>query len=250
MTPLQQPELLPGLKTGHPISFEAYRNSVSLMLRASHKMNKLDFAERLIFALFLLFIYLPAWLYRFILKSTMWFWWILFIVGGAPRLDGGIEGLRDDAYRQISAWTGIALTVFALVNFWLPPLIKNFIYHDKLPNAVALLVLVDWSSLPVVQWFTLASALTTVAVVLWTNGVYLDSQNPHRANRLPVPLPWLGQLVKWKSAFGAVSIALLMLYFALYANAIHHYVPVSDWAASWLRWLYGDAAGHLGPVVP
>jgi hypothetical protein len=41
--------------------------------------------------------------------------------------------------------------------------------------------------------------------------------------------------------------ALLMFYFALYANAVHHFVLVSDWAAGWLRWLYGDAAERLRP---
>jgi len=63
------------------------------------------------------FVYLPAWAYRFILKSTLWFWWILFIVGGAPRLDGGIEGLRADVYRKASAWIGIATALFAVVSF-------------------------------------------------------------------------------------------------------------------------------------
>ena len=63
------------------------------------------------------FIFLPAWAYRFILKSTLWFWWILFIVGGAPRLDGGIEGLRADAYRKASAWVGSATAIFAAVGF-------------------------------------------------------------------------------------------------------------------------------------
>ena len=182
----------------------------------------------------------------------MWFWWILLIVGGAPRLDGGIEGLRADAYRKAWAWTGIATALFAVVSLcfgWLlKPWAENFA-HGKLPTAVALLVLVDWKSVPVVQWITLASALTTFAVVFWTHGVYIDSQNPQRAARLAVQLPWLGQLVKWKIAFGAVGIALLMLYFALYTNAVQHYVPVSDWAAGWLRWVYGAAAERLRPVA-
>jgi hypothetical protein len=69
-------------------------------------------------------------------------------------------------------------------------------------------------------------------------------QNPRRAELVAARLPWLGELVKWKTLFGAVGIALLMLYFALYANAVHHFVLVSDWAAGWL---YGDAAERLRP---
>ena len=124
------------------------------------------------------FIYIPAWAYRFILKSTLWFWSILIIVGGAPQLDGGIEGLRADAYRKASAWVGIATAVFAVVDFgfgWLlKPWAENFAAHASLPTAVALLVLVDWKSIPVVQWITLASALTTIAVVIWTHDVCVD----------------------------------------------------------------------------
>jgi hypothetical protein len=172
-------------------------------------------------------IYIPALAYRFIIKSTLWFWWILVIVGGAPRVDGGIEGLRADAYRKAWAWVGIATTLFAVVGFgfgWLlKPWAGNFAAEAKLPTAVALLVQVDWKSIPVVQWITLASALTTLAALFWTQAVYVDSQNPLRRPRAEAQMLRLGYLVKWKSGFGALGIALLMLYFALYANAVHHY---------------------------
>jgi len=91
--------------------------------------------------------------------------------------------------------------------------------------------------------------LTTIAVVIWTHDVCVDFPNPQRATRVRAQLPWLGHLVKWKAGFGAVGIALLMLYFALYANAVHHYVPLTDWAAGWLHWLYGSAAERLRPVA-
>ena len=95
-----------------------------------------------------------AWAYRFILKSTLWLWWIFLIVGGAPRLAGGIEGLRADAYRKASAWVGIATMIFAVVGFGLGWLLKPWAEtlgsHAPLPAAVALLVLVDWKSVPIV----------------------------------------------------------------------------------------------------
>jgi hypothetical protein len=246
MAPLQQPELLPGLPAGHDFGFAHTFGEVFSELGSSNLEDKVLALAVWVGASF---IYFPAWAYRFILKSTLWFWWILLIVGGAPRLDGGVEGLRDDAYRKASAWVGIATTVFAVVGFgfgWLlKPWADNLTAHAKLPTAVALLVLVDWKSIPVVQWVTLFSALTTIAVVILTRDVYVDSQNPQRAARVAAQLPWLGHLVKWKAGFGAVGIALLMLYFVLYANAVHHYVPVSDWTAGWLGLLYGGAAEPL-----
>jgi hypothetical protein len=246
--PLQQPELLPGLGTNHTLRFNVLFSKVRSRIDSTRGLD----GDEIVAIFLALLIYLPAWIYRFILKSTLWFWWILFIVGGAPRLEGGIEGLRADAYRKAWAWVGIATTLFAVVGFGFGSLLKpwaeNLAGQAKLPTAVALLVLVDWKSVPVVQWVTLASASTTLVALFWTQAVYVDSQNPLRATRAAAQLPWLGHLVKWKTGFGAVGIALLMLYFALYGNAVHHYLPVSDWAAGWLRWVYGSAAEPLRPV--
>jgi hypothetical protein len=263
MTPLQQPELLPGLPVNHRLRFSAaltdafseltsaFAGSNRNAIPKSTGSNLKDRLIALLICIFVPLIFLPAWAYRFILKSTLWFWWILLIVGGAPRLDGGIEGLRADAYRKAWAWVGIATTLFAVVGFgfgWLlKPWVDNLAAEAKLPTAVALLVLVNWKSILIIQLITLASASTTLGVLFLTQAVYVDSQNPRRAELVAARLPWLGELVKWKTLFGAVGIALLMLYFALYANAVHHFVLVSDWAAGWLRWLYGDVAERLRP---
>jgi len=249
-TPVQQPELLPGLPADHPLRFSFVFASGASNLGSSDWRKRFGAYSLFTFAPI---IYFPAWAYRFILKSTLWFWWILFVGGGAPRLDGGIEGLRADAYRKASAWVGIATAIFAVVGFgfgfgWLlKPLAENLGSFASLPTAVALLVLVDWKSVPIVQWVTLAAAASTIAIVIWTQGLYVDWQNDRRAARVAAQLPWLGHFVKWKTGFGAVGIALLMLNIALYANAVHHWLPVSDWAAGWLHLLYGAAATRLAP---
>jgi hypothetical protein len=41
---------------------------------------------------------------------------------------------------------------------------------------------------------------------------------------------------------------LLMLYVALYANAVQHCLPVLDWTAGWLHRLYAAAATRLAPA--
>jgi hypothetical protein len=247
MTPLQQPDLLPGLPAEHALRFNLFLGVLFSRFGASDEA--IDRFKYVAISVFAFIIYVPAWAYRFVLKSTLWFWWILLVIGGAPRVDGGIEGLRADAYRKAWPWVGIATALFSLAMFsanWLAaPLAKNFVVGPKLPLAVALLVLVKWKSIPVVTYITVGSVLTTFAVGFWTQAVYTDSHNPLRAARVDAQLPWLGHLVKWKSGFGAIGIVLLMLYFILYANAIHHYLPVSNWAAGWLRWLYGMAADRL-----
>jgi hypothetical protein len=162
MAPLQQPELLPGLPADHPLRFDhffeahlGWKRAILPVRRSYFNVDVLAVLDLFWMYIFALFIYLPAWVYRFILKSTLWCWWILLIAGGAPRLDGGIEGLRADAYRKASAWVGIATTLFAVVGFglgWLlKPWAENLGAEARLPTAVALLVLVDWKSIPIVQ---------------------------------------------------------------------------------------------------
>ena len=77
---------------------------------------------------------------------------------------------------------------------------------------------------------------------VWTQSLV---ESPWPCAEVAAALHRLGYLVNWKSGFGALSIALLMFYIALYANHIYGFVPISHWAAGWLHWLYGANAKAL-----
>jgi hypothetical protein len=214
-----------------------------------------DFSAKIFGFFWLLLIplwFLPGWAYRFILKSTLWFWWVLFIIGGAPNVADGIEGLRADAYRKAHTWVFIALAVFGIVGFLfgaeLKPMIANRLSDAPLLSTAAMLLLIDWRAISAFQWVALLSSGLTLGVVLWTHSLAVDHKEvPGRKEKVEKTLPRLGHLVKLKTGVGMASIALLMLYIVLYANRAEHWAPVSEWAFGWLRFLYGENAEALLP---
>ncbi|MGD9540966.1 hypothetical protein [Methylocystis sp.] len=247
MAPLQMPELLPGLPPDHDMQLPRLASSFFSDVTTGADTDKAFAAVGLIFLPLMFF---PGWAYRVILKSTLWFWWILFIVGGAPKIEYGIEGLRADAYRKALSWVFLALAIYGVAGFIVGAEMKAIIENHRgdapLISSAALLFLVDWSKVPAFQWVALAASALTLGVALWTHALVIDRDEvPGRAEKVAKALPRLGYLVKWKSGVGMASIALTMLCFALYANAQHGLAPVSTWAADWLRWLYGDTAQAL-----
>ncbi len=243
------PELIPGLPKEHKLRLGAVIAEGKEALASSEFSNW-------VFGFFLLPLvliwFLPGWAYRFILKSTLWFWWILFIVGGAPNVEDGIEGLRADAYRKAHTWIFIALAVFGVAGFLfgaeLKPMIANRLSDAPLLSTAAMLLLIEWRAISAFQWVVLLSSGLTLGVVFWTHSLVVDYKEvPGRKESVEKRLPWLGSLVKWKTAIGMASIALLMLYILLYANRAEHWAPVSDWAFGWLQSLYGENARALLP---
>jgi len=242
-SPFHLPELMPGLSASHYLSIKNLHRSLF------HDIKTGNIIEGIVLIIIFPIIFIPGWIYRFVLKSTLIFWWILYFVGGAPRIKDGIDGLRADAYRKAISWILLALAAFSIAGFFLgTPLtaqIKNHRSVAPLLSSAALLFLVDWSEVHAFQWVTIISSVLTLSVALWTHSLVVDrNEVPGRAEGIAKSLPRLGYLVKWKSAVGALSIALTMLYFGLYANALHGW-PVSPWAASWLQWLYGGTADAL-----
>ncbi len=206
-------------------------------------------ADKLSTLIFVPFLFLPGWAYRLVLKSTFWFWWILFVVGGAPKIDAGIEGLRADAYCKAIAWVSIALAILGVGGFFFGEQLKAMVVNHRseapLLSSAALLFLVEWSRVPLFQWISVIASALTLFIVFWTQALVVDSKISGREQRVVAMLPRLGYLINWKSAFGALNVALLMLYIALYANSVYHWAPVSPWAAGKLRSLYGTNAEAL-----
>jgi hypothetical protein len=161
----------------------------------------------------------------------------------------GIEGLAADTYRKSLSWVVIALAMLGVVGFGfgaeLRPLVKNYLSRAPLLSLPAMLLLIDWSRVSTFQKVSVVSSVLTLAMAVGTHSLVVDSTVRGREDRVKKGLCWLGYLVKWKSGFGAVSIVLVMLYMALYANAVHGWLPIYSWAADWLHWLYGANAEAL-----
>lgn len=245
--PGHAPELLPGLPSGHHLRFG------SMATKGKDHLAERGFSGKFLGVAYILMIpiwFIIGWGYRVVLKSTLWLWWVLFFIGGAPNVADGIAGVRADTYRKMSSWILIAVAVFTLVAFFfgkaLKPLIVNHLNDASLIGPVALIALIDWKAISIFQWVLLLSSTLTISVVVWTHNLVVDeSEVPGRKNKVEKQLRRLGYLLNWKTGIGMLSIALLMAYVAFYANATHHWLPISKWVFEWLTWLYGDNAKAL-----
>ena len=246
MAPFQQPELLPGLPADHNFQFRSYLSDAFKNLKNPEPVDKVTSFVMYAFAPLL---FLPAWAYRFILKSTLWFWWILLFVGGEPDLRGGIKGMRARAYKSWLAWAGIAAAAFVLVGLFagqfIVPLTNNKMSVAPVPTALVVLLAFDWQSLPLTQALTYLSALLTVGYVLWVQKLWSEAEVAEFRDDVATQLRPAAHLRNLRNGVGMLSLAMLILYCALFFLAQRHWLPISHWAAGWLRFVYGAAAERL-----
>jgi hypothetical protein len=249
--PGHAPELIPGLPRNHQLRFRR------MVLKVARHLRDESFADKFMGVSYSAIIpiwFTVGWGYRFVLKSTLWLWWVLFVIGGAPRVGHGIEGLRADLYRKMWSWILICAAVFTLATFLLghafKPLVTSGLGSAPFVGVFAIFVLIDWSALSFFQWTSLISSALTILLVIWTQALAIDYfEVPGRARKVERILPILGYLVNLKAGIGLLSLALAMTYIALYLNSTHHWFSFSNWMFGWLGWLYGESAELLTPAT-
>lgn len=251
--PGHAPEILPGLPEKH-----GFRANI-MITRAKQELASSTFSERLAGLITLLSVplwFAPGWGYRFILKSTLWLWWLLFFVGGAPNVVGGAPGLEADFKKWkvriplAAAFAG--LTLFVALNALEPAVLNAFGDAPLLP-IVAVIFLVDWRSIPFLPLAGFVSSILTIVTWLWADSVVKDAIVADREKEVKIGLSRLAHLIQWKTAFGYLTMVLIMVYIAFYLNAAYlnegrRGLPIADAALSWFSWLYGEK--HARALMP
>jgi hypothetical protein len=246
-SPGQWPELLPGLPKGHEFRLETVYSELKKSIFSPGWSGK---GELIILPFVFLFWFLPGWAYRFILKSTLWFWWILYIIGGSPDVSGGLEGLRADVKIKWQARLNLFISALFLLPF-LISLLKPFASNKALsapmlPLVALLPALFDLLAKAALPFITFTTFLITIFIWFWADNLLADDDVPGR--NVSTGLLRIGFFIKVKRALGLSSIGLLMLYIFLAANAAHSWIPVSPFGCAWLEFLYGKYAAALMPI--
>ena len=248
-SPGQFPELLPGLPSGHAFRLENIYTEIKRSIFSPGLHGKEDF---FLLPFIFVFWFVPGWTYRFIIKSTMWFWWVLYVIGGSPEICGGLDGLRADVKTK---WNGRLQLLFSIVCvlFFIIPWFKPFALNQELSApllpwvALVFLVFFDLSTTPLLPIVGLMTAVLSIWLWVWTDSLHADSGVEGRD--VSTGLRQIGLLIKVKRALGLISIGLLMLYIFLVANAAHSWIPVSPFGIAWLEFLYGNYATALVPKL-
>jgi hypothetical protein len=185
---------------------------------------------------------MPVIAWRFILKSTLWLWWILLFIGGAPNVRDGIRGLRASQAYHITR-ISLALGLFGVAIFFggnlFKPTVMNAISTYPVLPVVAVLFLADWNALPVLPALSFLSGLLAISIWIWADIILKNDANHIRADENARALNWISHLIQWKAALFYVFLALTVTYIGLYAAAMQGWITVSDFWLHKLGWIYG-----------
>jgi hypothetical protein len=176
MSPGQLPEIVPGLDmTDSNLRFKNMRNSLVFDEREPSFENSLVF-----FLFYMPIVFVPAWFYRFTLKSTWWFWWPLAFLGGDLRQARNPKLFQWKIIGSLWARASIMLSGASLLSFATVNLVLNgtIFKHNPLLTPLGYLLVVDWKP-QLWQIGALASSALSLALVFLLN----DASGEYRIAR-------------------------------------------------------------------
>jgi hypothetical protein len=167
-SPLHTPELVPGLGEGTSFTVKDWLRNFQ---EAHASLDATDvLVSYTIVPLIVMVWFLPAWLYRITLKSTVWFWWPLTFLGSPLQRAQDPNLFRRLELNSLRGQAGIVLSLAAIIWF----ITDNFVmtgtvFHpNPFVSLVGYLFLVNWNG-PVWQYVTLSVPILTIVIVLSLN---------------------------------------------------------------------------------
>ncbi len=244
--PGHAPDLLPGLPPGHDFRLQTLLAACSTLLSSKGADKRLLGAA---LALIIPIWFFPGWAYRFILKSTMWFWWIGLFLGGAPDVSEGTRGLKADHLQKWWHWAVVAASAAGLVTTAVvtlsPAAIGNSLSAEPILPVLTVLVAFDFLNSSLLPIVNMLNAALTITLIFWAQSIIVDAEKAGRdvARQMKAH----AAVGKFKKTLGALSIALILVYAPLHTNARRGWLPVSPFVASVLDGVYGKYAAALMP---
>jgi hypothetical protein len=238
-SPAQVPELVPGLET----------SSSELTFSATLKdlLNERSLWWPLLFV-YILILFLPAWLYRITIKSTAWFWWPLAFLGGDLKQVQNPALFHWQVMGSLWAKTSIALAILSLAGF----VAVNFVFdgtvfeRNPLLTPVGYLLLIDWRLWPW-QMCALLAAVLSILIVYMVNdvsGQYRIAQE-HKDDKLlekaKSQYGWIERLTRFRFLLLLGFWGLVGTHAFLYANVSQGwYLSFPPEMVTWMVAIYAD----------
>jgi hypothetical protein len=253
-SPLQEPELVPGLVAGETIfTLRSRLNAFTQMLRSRSFEDKANAVMEI--APGILVWFFPGWFYRVTLKSTAWFWWPLAFLSGPPRLSNNPNWF----YEQITA-TKLARTLrpfaYGTVIAFLAVNIERTINEGKLPenpflSTFGYALSIDWSATPWQLLGVIGSALSLI-VLYWIDWnfrkycVATDTQDTALAKEARRHFRWIEYLARVRTLLFLAYCVIVGFHALLVLNARSCWFTPSSNVQAWSLSLYGK---HLPDVT-
>ena len=238
MSPCHEPELVPGLPKGAAAHFSYARS------RWAHE-NYLN--KAFLLPVFLIW-FLPAWLYRIMLKSTAWLWWPLAFVGSPPKRAQNPEDFHEDVRHSLWGKTVIALSLVTLFGFFYyaltPPLLNG--ERNPLIHVLGYLFLIDWSKIQYAQGLLLALAVLAIIILYWLDDAFCRLRRALRDKKLADErwargeIARIERLSRIRPVLFAIYVGLFGFHTVLVLNAKSCWFTPPQHVQSFALTLYGD----------
>ena len=241
-SPKQVPELVPGIEPGETMF--TLPDLLQMLKSARHSDSALAYFY---IPPVMLMWFLPGWLYRLTLKSTVWFWWPLAFLGDDLRYARDPVLFHRQKMRSLWGLTSIVVAIgtiatFVIVHFVLSGAIFQ---TNPLLTLAGLLLVVDWSLAPW-QLLPLAAALLTVATVYRVDYVRGEYQHAIATDNVPLrqraerKFGWVERILRFR------LLLVLLFWLAAAGQALLYFNSLKCWfdlpanVALNAHWLYGD----------
>jgi hypothetical protein len=247
-SPSELPELVPGLSTtasAYTLERE-YRRYKQLV-----KQGPIE--HRVVWAvtapLIVSILYLPAWLFRFTIKSTAWFWWPMVYLGASKNAWRDPEYLHWRArYGLLATATYIAAAItilsFIVTNIIVTP---DVLTGNPLLVVYGYLFLADWNLYPWQALSLLLAALSFV-ILFWIDDLgaqYKYAKNSSQLKRVRRKLVWFEWLLRLRLIVWRVYMIVVGPQIALFLNYKQCLITPGTKVQRWATEMYGERAPPL-----
>jgi hypothetical protein len=197
--------------------------------------------------------FLPGWLYRVTLKSTVWVWWPLAFVANTPKLAKTPAWQYKAMVGTLIGWIAISLASYTDTVFFLTSVILR-LWHEGLPENPVLtplyyLFVLDWSGK---FWplFSIAGPSLSIVTLVWLNRTFAMYQTAKEHNyddlqrEAEQTFPIIERIQRVKYVLFIVYCLLIVGQAGLYFNSQKCWVSIAPNVQSWSDWFFGDKSPH------
>jgi hypothetical protein len=248
-SPVQAPELVPGLNTtSSPHTFKKaleQRNVVQDHVSAIYGAVVYGLVVVNVY-ISLSIMFVPAWLYRITIKSTAWFWWPLAFLGDDLKIAQNPDLFRFKVMERLWAKASIAIASLSLLTFAFAQLYTLAFGKNGIIAPVEWLLLIDWKTLWSWQICALLGSVLSLAIVFLVD----DASGEHRiaqatrnsklVEAAKAKLAWIERLKRIQFLVWVVFWVLLGPHMLLYVNSTQCWFSLPSTLQEWAQSIYGD----------
>lgn len=251
MSPVHEPELLPGLPATSDFALFALKEEFRRVRMPDE--DNLSKADSLVIFVGMTMWIVPAWLYRFSLKSTAWVWWPLAFIVAPPKLAKTPAWQYRAMVGTLLGWMAIIAAsysdaIFVFSNF-LARIWREGFPSNPLLTPLGYLFMLDWSGS---FWplFSIVGPTISIVTLFWLNRAFskYETATKHGYAELQREaertFPIVERVQRVQFVLFVVYCLLVVIQAALYVNTQRCWVVVPLNVQSWSDRLFGDKSPH------